>query len=104
MKYAASTSILALALAGCATTVPQTTAIETADAGPAVAAPSGEAMSSAIGNYPLTPEGARAFVQAVEKDLFDYSVIASRAAWVNSTYVTDDTDAVAAYFGTIGTE
>ena len=53
---------------------------------------------------PTTAEGARAFVAAVEKDLFDLSVIGSRAAWVNATYITDDTDALAAYFGTIGTE
>ncbi|MDQ3246680.1 MAG: M2 family metallopeptidase [Pseudomonadota bacterium] len=104
MKYATSTSILALALAGCATTVPQTTAVQAADLTPAVTAPAGETKSSAIGDYPQTPEGARAFVQAVEKDLFDYSVIASRAAWVNATYINDDSDAVNAYFGTIGTE
>ena len=53
---------------------------------------------------PLTAEGARAFVAAVEKDLFDLSVICSRAQWVNATYINDDTDALAAYFGTIGTE
>ena len=52
----------------------------------------------------MTPDGARAFVAAVEKDLFDLSVIGSRAAWVNATYINDDTDALAAYFGTIGTE
>ncbi len=52
----------------------------------------------------MTPEGARAFVAAVEKDLYDFSLISSRAAWVNATYINDDSDAVAAYFGTIGTE
>jgi peptidyl-dipeptidase A len=31
-------------------------------------------------------------------------VLNSRAQWVNSTYITDDTDALAAHFGTIGTE
>ncbi len=51
-----------------------------------------------------TAAGARAFVAAAEKDLFDLSLIASRADWVNNTYVTDDSDAVAAYFGAIGTE
>ena len=40
----------------------------------------------------------------VEKDLFDLSVIGSRAGWVNAIYINDDTDALAAYFGTIGTE
>ena len=31
-------------------------------------------------------------------------VINSRAQWVNATYITQDTDALAAHFGTIGTE
>ena len=31
-------------------------------------------------------------------------MIGSRAQWVNATYINDDTDALAAYFGTIGTE
>ena len=52
----------------------------------------------------MTPEGARQFIAAVEKDLGDLSVIGGRAAWVNATYITDDTDALNAYFGTIGTE
>ena len=51
-----------------------------------------------------TPAGARAFVAAAEKDLFDLALIASRADWVNNTYVNDDSDAVSAYFGAIGTE
>jgi peptidyl-dipeptidase A len=31
-------------------------------------------------------------------------VLSNRAQWVNSTYLTDDTNALAAHFGTIGTE
>ena len=88
MKFAASVSLAALALAGCATT--------NADA---PIAPEAAAVEQA-----RTPEGAREFVAAVEKDLFDLSVIGSRAGWVNATYINDDTDALAAYFGTIGTE
>ena len=98
MKFAASVSLAALALAGCATTPP---AADGRDAPPA-AAPA--AAPAADRRYPMTAEGARAFVAAVEKDLFDLSVIGSRAAWVNATYINDDTDALAAYFGTIGTE
>ena len=52
----------------------------------------------------LTPEGAREFIAAAEKDLFDLNVISQHAAWANSTYINDDTDAMDAYFGTIGTE
>jgi peptidyl-dipeptidase A len=51
-----------------------------------------------------TAAEADAFVAAAEKDLFDFSVEGGRVAWVNSTYLTDDTDALAARYGEIGTE
>ena len=51
-----------------------------------------------------TADGARAFVAAAEKDLYDLALISSRVGWVNATYVNDDSDAVATYFGAIGTE
>lgn len=47
---------------------------------------------------------AEAFLARAEKDLFDFSVEGGRVAWVNSTYITDDTDALAARYGEIGTE
>lgn len=47
---------------------------------------------------------AEAFLARAEKELGDYSVTNGRAQWVNNTYVNDDTDALATYFGTIGTE
>jgi peptidyl-dipeptidase A len=101
MKLAASVSILALALAGCATTAATDT---TAPAALTQNDTPGTTDAPPAGDYPATPEGARQFIAAVEKDLFDLSVIGGRAAWVNATYITDDTDALAAYFGTIGTE
>ena len=97
MKFATSVSLAALALAGCAATPPA----QMAAAAPAEAP---AAAQAAAGEYPMTVEGARAFVAAVEKDLYDLSIIGGRAAWVNATYINDDTDALAAYFGTIGTE
>jgi peptidyl-dipeptidase A len=99
-KLAASVSLAALAIAGCAATPPAQMA---ADAPVTVNETTGTADASA-GAYPMTPDGARAFVAAVEKDLFDLSVIGSRAAWINATYINDDSDALAAHFGTIGTE
>jgi peptidyl-dipeptidase A len=100
LKYlAASVSLAALALAGCAATPPA----QMAAVAPTAASPA-EASAATATAFPMTPEGARAFVAAVEKDLFDFSVISGRAAWVNATYITDDTDALAAYFGTIATE
>ena len=50
------------------------------------------------------PPRADAFVAAVEKDLFDYTVEASQVNWVNATYITEDTDALAARINAIGTE
>ncbi|MFO6447563.1 M2 family metallopeptidase [Erythrobacter sp. NE805] len=54
--------------------------------------------------YPLTPEGAAQFVAAAEKDFYDYTVEASQVNWVNSTYITEDTDAMAARINAVGTE
>ncbi|MHA6333330.1 M2 family metallopeptidase [Qipengyuania sp. CAU 1752] len=54
--------------------------------------------------FPMTPQGAADWVAMVEADLFDYSVEASRVHWVNSTYITEDTDALAAQVGAVGTE
>jgi peptidyl-dipeptidase A len=93
-NLAASVSLAALALAGCATTPP---------AEMAATAPTAMSVPEPAAG-PLTPADARAFVAAAEKDLGDFSNISQQAAWVNSTYINDDTDALAAYFGTIGTE
>ncbi|WAC23710.1 M2 family metallopeptidase [Blastomonas sp. SL216] len=51
-----------------------------------------------------TAADAEAFVAAAEKEAFDYTVSASRVFWVNSTYLTDDTNALAAEVGARGTE
>jgi peptidyl-dipeptidase A len=99
MKFVASVSLAALALAGCTTA--------STDKAAPVAAASDSATPAAAAQvlpHPATPEGARQFIAEVEKDLFDLSVIGGRAQWVNLTYINDDTDALAAYFGTISTE
>ena len=99
MKFVASVSFAALALAGCAVDSSGT---------PVAAVPRKRRCTPQPAPmrlpHPLTPEGARQFIADVEKDLFDLSVIGGRAQWVNATYINDDTDALAAYFGTIGTE
>jgi peptidyl-dipeptidase A len=51
-----------------------------------------------------TPAEADKFVADAEKALFDYSVLNNRAQWINGSYITDDTDAIAAEFGARGTE
>ncbi len=98
MKFAATVSLAALA--GCAATTSSTAPVAEV---PAAAVEAPQAGAAAL-PYPQTPEGARQFIADVEKDLFDLSVIGGRAQWVNATYINDDTDALAAYFGTIGTE
>ena len=51
-----------------------------------------------------TVSEAEAFIAKAEKDLYDFTVEAGRVQWINSTYITDDTDALAAKYGEIGTE
>src|SRR5687767_3146135 len=53
---------------------------------------------------PTTPEGAAAFLAQAEKELMALSISGGRANWINSTYLTDDTDAIAAEYGARGTE
>ncbi len=51
-----------------------------------------------------TAAEADAFVAAAEKDYAAFSVSAARASWINQTYITDDSDAIAAEYGAKGTE
>lgn len=51
-----------------------------------------------------TIAGAEAFIAGAEKELLDFSLTASRVAWINNTYITEDTDALAAQYGAQGTE
>ncbi len=54
--------------------------------------------------FPMTPQGAADWLAMVERDLFDFSVEAGRVYWINATYITQDTDAMAAKVGAEGTE
>jgi peptidyl-dipeptidase A len=65
-----------------------------------VAAPALAQQASAT---PTAAE-AEAFLAKAEKSLFDQSIISGRAAWINATYITDDTDALNSYFGAIDTK
>jgi peptidyl-dipeptidase A len=47
---------------------------------------------------------ADAFVAKAEKELGDFSLYNGQVQWINNTYITDDTDAVAARVGAQGTE
>ncbi|MGZ8997342.1 MAG: M2 family metallopeptidase, partial [Allosphingosinicella sp.] len=96
MKATVSALTLAICLAACSTASADTAEIAAPAAEPAAAPESREAAPTAA--------DAVAFVARAEKQLSEYSVVNSRAQWVNATYITEDTDALAAYFGTIGTE
>jgi hypothetical protein len=89
---------LALSLASAATVSPRAQAAESSPSsstsGGATAAPAGS---------PTAVE-ANAFLARAEQELTDLSVLQSRAGWVNSTYITDDTDVLAAYFTARQTE
>ena len=50
------------------------------------------AISSAKG----TPEEAEKFIAAAEKRLFDLNLKFSRADWIKSTFITEDTEALSA--------
>ena len=52
----------------------------------------------------LTPQAADAFVADAEKQLEAISTPSAQIAWVNATYITDDTDALAAASGARSTE
>jgi peptidyl-dipeptidase A len=52
----------------------------------------------------LTPADADAFVAKVEKEYYAFNLLASRVAWINANFITDDTDALAAEYGARGTE
>jgi len=55
-------------------------------------------------NAAATAADADQFVAKAEKDLADISVDSNRAGWINATYITDDTDAMAAEVGARQTE
>jgi len=71
----------------------------------AVAAPAhaDEAAEQTMAAKPTVAD-AEAFVASAEQETFDYSISASRVFWVNSTYLTDDTNALAAEVGAKGTQ
>ncbi len=87
MKIRVSLAAVAicLALAGCAAQAPQATAQTSATAVPA-------------------PADADAFVADAEARMAALSEYAARAQWINSTYITEDSDWIAARVGTEYTE
>lgn len=89
MRIIASTLAIAVTLAGCAARTDTT-------ASPASAAPAESAAPTAA--------SADAFVAQAEKEGAEFSEYGARVGWVNATYITDDTDWLAAKVGAEGTE
>lgn len=52
----------------------------------------------------IVASNAEDFLKQAEQRLFDFSTHASKIYWVNSTYITEDTDALAAKVGAEGTK
>ncbi|MEL7686384.1 M2 family metallopeptidase [Citromicrobium bathyomarinum] len=63
-----------------------------------------EGAEMAQAEYPMTPQGAANWVAMVEQTMGDFSLESAQIYWVNSTYITHDTDAMAARVGAQGTE
>ncbi|WP_333571767.1 M2 family metallopeptidase [Sphingomonas sp.] len=51
-----------------------------------------------------TAADAAAFLTRAQQEMAAFTLTSSRVAWVNATYITDDTDALAADYGARGTE
>src|SRR5438093_9544794 len=97
MNPSVSTLLLATMLAGC------TTASAQQEKGMPQTAATSAAATPAKAGAPSVAD-VEDFLARAEKELGDYSVTNNQAQWVNATFVSDDTDALATYFGAIGTE
>jgi peptidyl-dipeptidase A len=79
-------------------------ALAIASAAPAAAQNAAPAAATADAAYPMTPQGAADWGAMVENEMGDFGVEYARVSWVNSTYITPDTDALAAKYGAQATE
>jgi peptidyl-dipeptidase A len=64
-----------------------------------IAAQAGPAEKDAGKNAPPTAAEAQKFIEDAEQRLFDLGVKASRAAWVQENFITDDTEQISAEAG-----
>ncbi|UIP05548.1 M2 family metallopeptidase [Erythrobacter sp. SDW2] len=83
---------------------PALTALALAMAAPAYAEHHAPAEAGAPAEFPMTPQGAADWVAMVEADLASFSNRAQKVAWINETYITDDTEALLAEVSAEGTE
>ncbi|WDA40430.1 M2 family metallopeptidase [Erythrobacter sp. BLCC-B19] len=57
------------------------------------------AATASAATYPETPEGAKAWLAMVEADLAAFATEFAHVSWINATYITHDTDTLAARYG-----
>ncbi len=74
-------------------------ALAIAVAAPLAAQDAALAPEAAGATYPETPEGAKAWLAAVEADLAAFSVEYGHVSWLNATYINHDSDTLAAKYG-----
>jgi peptidyl-dipeptidase A len=78
-------------------------ALATILSAPIAAAPAA-AQARAARQAEPTAADADAFVARAEKEMYAFNLESARVQWINATYITDDTDALAATYGARGTE
>ena len=83
---------------------PALTALALVMAAPAWAEHHEAAGTELAAQFPMTPQGAADWVAMVEADLAAFSKRAQKVAWINETYITEDTEALLAEVGAEGTE
>lgn len=66
---------------------------------PLAAQETAPAPVAATATYPETPEGAKAWIAAVEADLAAFSKEYGHVSWLNATYINHDSDTLAARYG-----
>lgn len=85
-----------LLLTCCAKTPPPAPTMEPTDCGPTALSPPAAVTATAVTAAEPTIEEAVAFFDRTEADLLQRWMARDRAAWVQATYITDDTEALAA--------
>lgn len=69
-----------------------------------LAAPAVSQTPPASAQSTPTAAEAQAFLDRAQKEVTEFNLISQRVQWVNATFITDDTDALAAEYGARGTE
>ena len=70
----------------------------------AVSAVMATAQNPPTSTYPTTAAGARAFLEEANREMLRLNIAATRASWTHSTYITLDTEAMAAEADEAATE